>query len=90
MSGGTITRIALEVPMVIAQFSSVAQPEPTLAAAPSPMAGNQGISCSAGQRAANSGFSPCYAIVQITQLQAIVHHALQVPLADANPMNVYV
>ena len=58
MSVGTITRMALEVPIVIAQFSSVAQPEPTLAAAPSPMAGNQGISCNAGQRDANSGFRP--------------------------------
>src|SRR5207248_25925 len=41
-SGGTTTRIALEVPIVNDQFSRLAHPEPAQAAAPSPMAGNQG------------------------------------------------
>src|SRR6266446_472493 len=58
-SGDTTTRIALDVPIVSAQYCSATQPEPTLAAAPSPIAGNQGTSCNAGQREANGGVSPC-------------------------------
>src|SRR2546421_12980341 len=44
--------------MVSAQLPSVAQPEPALAAAPSPIAGNQGTLCRAGQREEYSGSSP--------------------------------
>src|SRR5258708_36059318 len=51
-SGATTTRIALEVPIVKANLSSLTQPEPILAAAPSPMAGNQGTLRKGGQREA--------------------------------------
>src|SRR5215471_1138506 len=57
-SGDTTARIALDVPTVSAQLLPATQPEPTLAAAPSPTAGNQGTSRSTGQREANEGVSP--------------------------------
>jgi len=57
-SGATTARIALDVPIVTAQVELCAHCEPMFAAAPSPMAGNQGTRASAGQRVANSGVRP--------------------------------
>src|SRR5579859_3158352 len=57
-SGGNTTRIALDVPTVSDQFSVVAHPEPTQAAAPSPVAGNQGTSRRTDQPEACSLVSP--------------------------------
>src|SRR5256885_2815909 len=51
--------IALEVPMVIDQFSILAHPEPTQAAAPSPIAGNQGTLHKAGHAEAYAAVNPC-------------------------------
>src|SRR5947209_19462264 len=53
-----MTRMALDVPIVNTQLPSVGQPEPTLAAAPSPIAGNQGTLRSTGHRDAYSDLSP--------------------------------
>src|SRR5579863_164145 len=51
--------MALDVPTVSAQLLLIAHPEPTFAAAPSPIAGNQGILLSMGQREAYSDVNPC-------------------------------
>src|SRR5437588_7933041 len=45
--------------MVIDQFSILAHPEPTQAAAPSPVAGNQGTLRKAGHAEAYLGVNPC-------------------------------
>ena len=57
-SGGSTTRTALDVPIVSDHVSVLAQPEPTAAAAPSPMAGNHGTSRSAGHADAYSADKP--------------------------------
>src|SRR5262249_19659396 len=55
----TTTRMALDVPIVTAQAWLSTQPEPILAVAPSPSAGNHLTPARAGQRGANSGARPC-------------------------------
>jgi hypothetical protein len=54
-SAGSTTRMAAEVPMLMATRSGETQPAPTLEAAPSPVAGCQAAAARAGQRRTPSG-----------------------------------